>query len=269
MAYLNDILVEINTASQSINENILLKGARDSVSSGIASSLMTPKEKATLLANFETNFTGMIVAKIIDSVMQASLNEVQIQLSTKDLDLKNKQIEIVDIEIAQKNKELEKLKYEIKNILPLHKSDAESRISMIQQQKLTEINNTSKVLKENTLLDGNKALVDAQVATQKKQMLDVMAGINIKNEQALSTRQNAKFDEARRYVLVKSTQQNGQINKAKEENALINSLALDANFVISDTQLSRSKSAMDAIEITQISYESELTTPVGQVNANT
>jgi hypothetical protein len=260
-AYLDNILTGINTASQSIDINILVQGARNSVSNGIASSMMTPKEKATLLANFETNFTGMIVSKIIDSVMQASLNEVQIQLSQK-------QLEITQIELEQKQAELEKLRYELDNILPLQKSDAEARISMMQQQKLTEQNNTLKVLKENALLDGNKALVDAQVNTQKKQMLDVMAGINIKNEQALSTRMNAKFDEARRYVLIQSTQQNGQINKAKEENSLINSLALDANFVISDTQLSRSKAAMDAITLTPVNYTTELNTKVGQVDAN-
>jgi len=94
-----------------------------------------------------------------------------------------------------------------------------------------------------------------------------MAGINIKNEQALSTRQSAKFEEARRAVLLSSTQQNAQIQKSKEENAMFNSMAIDEAFVITETHFARVKSALDAITVTPVNYTEELNTAVGQVNA--
>lgn len=144
------------------------------------------------------------------------------------------------------------------------------KIELLTQQILSEVKNTQKAEAEIALLSSNKALVDAQKATQEKQRLDVMAGINIKNEQALSTRQSAKFEEARRHVLIASTQQNSQIQKSKEENAMFNSMAIDESFVITETHLTRIKTALDAITTTSVSYSTELdagTNPVEQVDA--
>lgn len=141
------------------------------------------------------------------------------------------------------------------------------KIELITQQILTEVQNTAKAAAEVALLGSNKLLVDAQKATQEKQRLDVMASINVKNEQALSARQSAMFEEARRHVLLASTQQNSQIQKSKEENAMFNSMAIDESFVITETHLLRVKAALDAITVTPIAYTEELTTSVGQVNA--
>lgn len=143
------------------------------------------------------------------------------------------------------------------------------KIELLTQQILSETQNTEKVTAEVALLGSNKALVDAQKLTQDKQRLDVMAGINIKNQQVIATQQTAKFEEARRHVLLNSTKFNNQIQKAKEENALINSLAVDDSFTITDTHLLRSKNAMDAITTTDISYTSEITTAVGIIDAGT
>lgn len=143
------------------------------------------------------------------------------------------------------------------------------KVQLLTQQKLTEVQNTAKTTAEEALLTSNKELVEAQILTQAKQRLDVMAGINIKNEQALSTRQAAKFEEARRHVLLASTQQNSQIQKSKEENSMFNSMAIDESFVISETHLTRIKAALDAITTTSVSYTTELdtvTNPVEQVD---
>lgn len=143
------------------------------------------------------------------------------------------------------------------------------KVQLLTQQNLTEVQNTSKTTAEVALLASNKALVEAQILTQAKQRLDVMAGINIKNEQALSTRQSAKFEEARRHVLIESTQQNSQIQKSKEENAMFNSMAIDESFVITESHLTRIKTALDAITTSAVTYTEELddtTNPVGQID---
>jgi hypothetical protein len=144
------------------------------------------------------------------------------------------------------------------------------KVQLLTQQILSEVQNTAKGAAEIALLQSNKGLVEAQILTQAKQRLDVMAGINIKNEQALSTRQSTKFEEARRHVLIESTQQNSQIQKSKEENAMFNSMAIDESFVITESHLTRIKAALDGITTTAVSYAEELdttTNPVGQIDA--
>lgn len=245
MAYIDDILTSVSTISASINTNELVVGARSSVTTGIKSFMISPKEKATILANFEMQFTGAIISKIIDTVMQAKVSEAQIALINKQILTETQRVASMIIEDGLKG----------------------AQTILVEQQKLTEANTTVKIVKESDLLTSNKALVEAQVLTQGKQRLDVMAGINIKNEQALSTRQSAKFEEARRFVLIESTKQNAQIQKSKEENMTLNSLAIDDAFIVSDTHLTRVKSALDAITVSELTYTEELTVAVGQVDA--
>lgn len=144
-----------------------------------------------------------------------------------------------------------------------------AKIDLLKQQLASEVNNTAKVAAEIVLLGENTNLVRAQTATEEKRKLDVMAGINVKNEQALSTRTSAKFEEARRYILISSTLFNNQIQKAKVENETLNSIALDTGVTISADHLTRVASANDAITLTEVSYTSELTTEVAHVNPGT
>lgn len=272
MATINDLLANIATVSKSINTNELVKGARDSVEKGLKAFMITPKEKAQIKANFEMQFTGAILTKIIDSVLQFEVNNAQIAASAAETSLRLKEIELKAQQIAESLQEMT-LKASL-NAAQVASLEAEAPLKsaqkiLVDQQKLTEINTTAKVLKESALLDSNKLLVDAQKATQEKQRLDVMAGINIKNQQAISTQQSAKFEETRRHVLLKSTLFNNQIQKSKEENATLNSLAIDDGFVISDAHLTRVKSALDGISVADITYTSEITQPVGIVDAGT
>lgn len=140
------------------------------------------------------------------------------------------------------------------------------KIDLITQQIETEVQNTLKTTAELELLGENKRLVEAQVETQKKQKLDVMAGINIKNQQAKATLESARFEEARRHILIDSTLFNNQINKSKEENALLNALAVDDKFVITDTHLLRVRNAMDGITTTKTTYTTGLAGTVPQLN---
>lgn len=236
-AFSKAVIADINTISTALDENKLIDKTRNAVLKGIKSFQTTPAEKAKLYANFEMQFSVNVISKILDSVLQGTLIEQQIETE------KQRKASMI-IEDALKS--AQKL--------------------LVDQQKLSEVNTTAKISKESDLLVSNKALVDAQKATQEKQRLDVMAGINVKNEQALSARQSAMFEEARRHVLIESTKQNAQIQKAKEENATLNSLAIDDAFVVSDTHLTRVKDALDAITVAELTYTEELTVAVVQVN---
>jgi len=244
-SYVTEVLSNIDSISDGLDQNGLITKTRSAVQTGIKKFQITPAEQAKLYANFEMQFSLGVITKLIDVVIQSGLIEQQIAVEKKKIDLMIEQIKTQAEETYLKN--------------------AQARLT--EQQILSEVQNTTKVTREHELLAENKALVMAQKATEEKRKLDVMAGINIKNEQALSTRQSAKFEEARRHVLIGSTQQNGQIQKSKEENATLNALALDADFTITESHLTRVKSALDGITLTQISYTEELTSTVGIVNA--
>jgi len=142
-----------------------------------------------------------------------------------------------------------------------------NKIELLKQQVLSEIENTAKIEAEVALLESNKLFVEAQTRTEEKRKIDAMAGIQIKNWQAESTKQSAKFEEARRYVLINSTLFNNQIQKSKEENATLNSLAVDDSFVITESHLTRVKAALDGITLSAITYTEELTTAVEHIDA--
>lgn len=144
-----------------------------------------------------------------------------------------------------------------------------AKIALANQQLLSEQNNTEKLQAEIALLGSNKALVDAQTLTEGKRKLDVIAGINIKNEQVLATRQSAKFEESRRFVLLESTKFNNQIQKADKSTAFLNSLALDNNFTITEAHLTSVKNDINAITVADITYTEEITQDVAYVNPGT
>lgn len=245
-SYVVEVLKNIKDMSTGLDANPMIVNTRNTVLTNIKKFQIIPSEQAKLYANFEIQFSVAVVTKLIDSVIESSLKE--------------KQIDLLKQQILSETKNTDKIAAEIALI--------NSQKAMVDQQKLTEVEQTIKTTKEGELLVSNKALVNAQTLTQEKQKLDVMAGINIKNEQALSTRESARFEEARRHVLIESTKQNAQIQKSKEENATLNSLALDDAFVITESHLLRIQTALNNITTTDVSYTSNLTTPaVGSTSA--
>lgn len=230
---LQDILNDINAISKAINTNELVKGARESVEKGLKAFMITPKEKAQIKAQFEMQFTGAILTKIIESAMQMRVNDSQISVHATEIALRTAQKELVD------------------------------------QQTLTEVQNTIKVTNEGELLVSNKAFVVAQTATEGKRKLDAMAGINIKNWQAIGAKENALFEESRRHVLIKSTLFNSQIQKADKSTAWFNSLAVDDGFTMTEAHISSVKADIDNISVEEITYVSGISKNVEDVSYGT
>lgn len=232
-AYIENLMSHLDVISGRLDQNKLITKTRSAVQNGLKKFAITEAEKAKLYASFEIQFSLGVVNKLLETVLQADLLEQQVQVEIEKIALTKKQTDLV------------------------------------AQQILTELQTTTKVQNEAALLSSNKTLVDAQVSTEAKRKLDVMSGIELKNEQMLAARQSALFEEARRIVLIKSTLFNNQIQKSKEENALLNSLALDDAFIITAEHFSRVQTAMDNISTTEITYTTALTTDVPHVDPGT
>jgi len=144
-----------------------------------------------------------------------------------------------------------------------------ARVALLTQQLASEMQNTAKLQAEIALLGSNKILVDAQKVTEDKRKLDVMAGINVKNWQAEGARQSALFEESRRYVLLKSTKFNNQIQKADKSTSWFNSLAVDDGFVITEAHIASVKADIDAITVEDVSYTSGVPDTVTHVEYGT
>jgi hypothetical protein len=144
-----------------------------------------------------------------------------------------------------------------------------AKVDLLTQQLATEVQNTLKVTNEVALLASNKLLVDEQIKTEKKRTYDVMAGILVKNAQVHATTQSAKFEEARRYILIHSTESNDQIQKADREVALIQAIATDETLTISTTHLQRAVDGLDGILAAPVAYFTEIDDIALAVNPET
>jgi hypothetical protein len=144
-----------------------------------------------------------------------------------------------------------------------------AKVALLTQQLETEVQNTLKVTNEVALLASNKLLVDEQIKTEKKRTYDVMAGILVKNAQVHATTQSAKFEEARRYILIHSTESNDQIQKADREVALIQAIATDETLTISTTHLQRAVDGLDGILAAPVAYFTEIDDIALAVNPET
>lgn len=140
-----------------------------------------------------------------------------------------------------------------------------ARVELLKQQLKSETENTEKIKKEIDLLGSNKSLADAQIETENKRKIDVMAGINIKNWQAEGAKQSALFEESRRHVLIKSTMFNSQIQKADKSTAWFNSLAVDDKFTMTEAHIASVKKDIDAITVEEITYTSDIDADVVHV----
>lgn len=224
-AFITAYLDTIDAITDRLNTNNLIAQTRTAVLNGIKSFQVTPAEKAKLYANFEIQFSVDVVTKVVDTAMQASVAEKQIEELT-------------------------------------------AKILLLSQQLLSEQKNTEKMTEEIQLLQSNKLLVDAQILTEGKRKIDVMAGINVKNWQAEGAAQSAKFEESRRHVLIASTKFNNQIQKADKSTSFLNSLAVDDGFTITAEHLSGVKADIDGISVADVVYISDITSTVNHVDAN-
>ena len=172
------------------------------------------------------------------------------------------QFEIADDEKAKltANYEAQVSIATISEIIKLAKETPLNEAQIKNLQKDTDIKiEQEKIAKEQVC--GEKAktkLIIQQIVTEQYRHRDLRASIKVKTASNEVTKQQAKFEEARRHIAIQSNNQNTFMKKADYKVQQLQALAQDDKVVISAEQISDTKTTIEAIPTQIISYNTEV-----------
>ena len=174
---------------------------------------------------------------------------------------------IQEFEIADDEKAKLTAQYEaqvsiatISEIIKLAKETPLNEAQIKNLQKDTDIKTEQeKIAKEQVC--GEKAktkLMIQQIVTEQYRHRDLRASIKVKIASNEVTKQQAKFEEARRHIALQSNNQNTFMKKADYKVQQLQALAQDDKVVISAEQISDTKTTIEAIPTDVINYNTEV-----------
>ena len=172
------------------------------------------------------------------------------------------QFEIADDEKAKltANYEAQVSIATISEIIKLAKETPLNEAQIKNLQKDTDIKiEQEKIAKEQVC--GEKAktkLIIQQIVTEQYRHRDLRASIKVKIASNEVTKQQAKFEEARRHIAIQLNNQNTFMKKADYKVQQLQALAQDDKVVISAEQISDTKTTIEAIPTQIISYNTEV-----------
>ena len=172
------------------------------------------------------------------------------------------QFEIADDEKAKltANYEAQVSIATISEIIKLAKETPLNEAQIKNLQKDTDIKiEQEKIAKEQVC--GEKAktkLIIQQIVTEQYRHRDLRASIKVKIASNEVTKQQAKFEEARRHIAIQSNNQNTFMKKADYKVQQLQALAQDDKVVISAEQISDTKTTIEAIPTDVINYNTEV-----------
>lgn len=172
------------------------------------------------------------------------------------------QFEIADDEKAKltANYEAQVSIATISEIIKLAKETPLNEAQIKNLQKDTDIKiEQEKIAKEQVC--GEKAktkLIIQQIVTEQYRHRDLRASIKVKIASNEVTKQQAKFEEARRHIALQSNNQNTFMKKADYKVQQLQALAQDDKVVISAEQISDTKTTIEAIPTDVINYDTEV-----------
>ena len=172
------------------------------------------------------------------------------------------QFEIADDEKAKltANYEAQVSIATISEIIKLAKETPLNEAQIANLKKDTDIKiEQEKIAKEQVC--GEKAktkLIIQQIVTEQYRHRDLRASIKVKIASNEVTKQQAKFEEARRHIAIQSNNQNTFMKKADYKVQQLQALAQDDKVVISAEQISDTKTTIEAIPTQIISYNTEV-----------
>ena len=172
------------------------------------------------------------------------------------------QFEIADDEKAKltANYEAQVSIATISEIIKLAKETPLNEAQIKNLQKDTDIKiEQEKIAKEQVC--GEKAktkLIIQQIVTEQYRHRDLRASIKVKIASNEVTKQQAKFEEARRHIAIQSNNQNTFMKKADYKVQQLQALAQDDKIKISAEQISDTKTTIEAIPTQIISYNTEV-----------
>ena len=172
------------------------------------------------------------------------------------------QFEIADDEKAKltANYEAQVSIATISEIIKLAKETPLNEAQIKNLQKDTDIKiEQEKIAKEQVC--GEKAktkLIIQQIVTEQYRHRDLRASIKVKIASNEVTKQQAKFEEARRHIAIQSNNQNTFMKKADYKVQQLLAIAQDDKIKISEEQISDTKTTIEAIPTQIISYNTEV-----------
>ena len=172
------------------------------------------------------------------------------------------QFEIADDEKAKltANYEAQVSIATISEIIKLAKETPLNEAQIKNLQKDTDIKiEQEKIAKEQVC--GEKAktkLIIQQIVTEQYRHRDLRASIKVKIASNEVTKQQAKFEEARRHIAIQSNNQNTFMKKADYKVQQLLAIAQDDKIKISEEHLSDTKTTIEAIPTQIISYNTEV-----------
>ena len=172
------------------------------------------------------------------------------------------QFEIADDEKAKltANYEAQVSIATISEIIKLAKETPLNEAQILNLKKDTDIKiEQEKIAKEQVC--GEKAktkLIIQQIVTEQYRHRDLRASIKVKIASNEVTKQQAKFEEARRHIALQSNNQNTFMKKADYKVQQLQALAQDDKVVISAEQISDTKTTIEAIPTDVINYNTEV-----------
>lgn len=172
------------------------------------------------------------------------------------------QFEIADDEKAKltANYEAQVSIATISEIIKLAKETPLNEAQIKNLQKDTDIKiEQEKIVKEQVC--GEKAktkLIIQQIVTEQYRHRDLRASIKVKIASNEVTKQQAKFEEARRHIAIQSNNQNTFMKKADYKVQQLLAIAQDDKIKISEEQIFDTKTTIEAIPTQIISYNTEV-----------
>ena len=259
--FMQSVLDSIDEISTKLDQNIFIKNARTAFKENISQFEIADDEKAKLTANYEAQVSIATISEIIKLAKETPLDEVQISLIDKDIEIKTQQklsmIEEDRIKTAQSAKDIELKSAQIGEA----NKGMELKSAQIREiDKDIEIKTQQeKIAKEQVCGEkGKTKLIIQQIVTEQYRHRDLRASIKVKIASNEVTKQQAKFEEARRYIALQSNNQNTFMKKADYKVQQLQALAQDDKVVISAEQISDTKTTIEAIPTQIISYDTEV-----------
>ena len=219
------IVEHIEQISSTFAQDPSIKSAREAFTNGLKDYEVTDDIKALRYAEFEMSMATLTFGKSVELASNYKGIKQSVAVSKNEALLK----------------QIQRLEVEVRTLKHLG-----VKIAVASDGKdITE--------------DKKTGLVDEQIKTEKYRYNDFKASINIKNQSAVATFQQAKFVEARKEIAIKSNQDNMYLKKADFKVMEMDAYAKDDDIKISSTQMSGVKTTIDAIPTGKLSYTSTVT----------
>lgn len=233
---IESIISNINEITKSLDTNTFIKKARESFKENIQDYEVADDEKAKMIATYEAQVSAGIISEIMQLAKEMPEIIAREKNILKDVDVKAEQIKVATEQVNE-------LKARTKNI------EEDTKLKEENKKIATEQIKTEK---------GKTLLIAEQIVSEKYRHRDLRSSISVKNASIEVTKQQAKFEEARRYIAIEANHQNVYMKKADFKVQNLQAIATDDDITISAEQMTDSKETIDDIPVKKIDYTTEV-----------